>query len=207
MIQSPFASACSTSHSQVPLAKSLITRSTATPQPSIIIPVWPVGTKTAARPACAGRPAELEGDAHLADRAVGADGQDHVLARAVGPADGRLLAARRPAVVDDRDAGGLGRGGELGVVADERVQPGQDVEAGRDRLEDRPAPGAGQLAAGRGDPDEQGRRGAARSGRGPARRRGEATIGMSKRGPAPSQSWTFRPAFVESITATIGSGP
>ena len=35
----------------MPLRKSLITRSTATPQPSIIMPVWPVGTKTPFRPA------------------------------------------------------------------------------------------------------------------------------------------------------------
>ena len=42
MTQSPSASPCSTSHSTVPWAKSLMSRSTATPQPSIIIPVWPV---------------------------------------------------------------------------------------------------------------------------------------------------------------------
>ena len=49
--QSPSPSPCSTSHSQVPWRKSAMTRSTATPQPSIIIPVWPVGTKTPDRPA------------------------------------------------------------------------------------------------------------------------------------------------------------
>ncbi len=48
MTQSPSASPCSTSHSTVPWAKSLISRSTATPQPSIIIPVWPVGTNDGA---------------------------------------------------------------------------------------------------------------------------------------------------------------
>ncbi len=37
----------------MPWVKSLISRSTATPQPSIIIPVWPVGTKTADSPAAA----------------------------------------------------------------------------------------------------------------------------------------------------------
>ena len=35
----------------MPWAKSLISRSTATPQPSIIIPVWPVGTNDARSPA------------------------------------------------------------------------------------------------------------------------------------------------------------
>ena len=47
---------------------------------------------------------ELEGDRHLADRAVGADGQDHPLARAVLPADRGLHPLRRPAVVDDPGA-------------------------------------------------------------------------------------------------------
>ena len=34
-----------------------------------------------------------------------------------------------------------------------------------------------------------------------------ATIGMSNRGASPSHSRTLRPAFVESMTATTGSGP
>ena len=50
MTQSPRSSPCSVSHSQVPFEKSLMTRSTATPQPAIIIPVWPVGTNAARRP-------------------------------------------------------------------------------------------------------------------------------------------------------------
>jgi hypothetical protein len=49
--QSPRDSPSSINPSTVPWTKSLITRSTATPQPSIIIPVCPVGTKTAASPA------------------------------------------------------------------------------------------------------------------------------------------------------------
>ena len=54
MTQSPRRSPSSLSHSQVPWTKSETTRSTAAPQPSIIIPVWPVGTKEADRPcACA----------------------------------------------------------------------------------------------------------------------------------------------------------
>ena len=51
MTQSPRRSPSSTSHSAVPWTKSATTRSTATPQPSIIIPVWPVGTNDADRPA------------------------------------------------------------------------------------------------------------------------------------------------------------
>ena len=51
MTQSPRDSPSSASHSAVPWRKSAITRSTATPQPSIIIPVWPVGTNEALRPA------------------------------------------------------------------------------------------------------------------------------------------------------------
>ena len=47
---SPRASPCSTSHSQIPFEKSLITRSTAAPQPSIMIPVWPVATNVADSP-------------------------------------------------------------------------------------------------------------------------------------------------------------
>ena len=48
-----------------------------------------------------------------------------------------------------------GRRGELRVVAQERVEAGQDVQAGRDRREDDRPPRHRQLAAGRGDPDEQ----------------------------------------------------
>ena len=101
MTQSPSSSPCSTSHSTVPWAKSLISRSTATPQPSIIIPVWPVGTNDGPVAGGQRRSAKLEGDRHLADRAVGPDRQDHPLARAVAAPDGRLHPLRRPAVVDD----------------------------------------------------------------------------------------------------------
>ena len=98
---------------------------------------------------------ELEGDRHLADRAVAADGQDHPLARCVPPAHGRLHPLGRAPVVHDR-AAGRGRGGrELGVVADEGVQAGEDVEAGRDRVEDDRSPRLREPAARRRDPDQQ----------------------------------------------------
>ena len=179
MTQSPRSSPCSTSHSTVPLVKSLMTRSTATPQPSIIIPVWPVGTMTADGAVAAGRRDELQRDRHLADGAVGADGQDHALAGQVLPPDGRLHPVRRPPVVDEPRAGRGGRRRELRVVAEELVQPGVDVEAGGDRLEDRRAPRGRQLAAGRGDADQQAVR-PDRAVRAP--RRGCATNGMSNAG-------------------------
>ena len=53
----------------------------------------------------------------------------------VPPADRRLHPVRRPPVVDERDAGGGGGRGELRVVAQELVEAGMDVEAGRDGLE------------------------------------------------------------------------
>ena len=73
---------------------------------------------------------QLQGHRHLADRAVGADGQDHALARQVPAPDRRLHPVRRPPVVDQSGAGRRGRRGELRVVAQELVQPGVDVEAG-----------------------------------------------------------------------------
>ena len=45
-----------------------------------------------------------------------------------------------PAVVDDLRPGHGGRGGELGVVAEEGMEPGVDVEPGPDRVEDRHPP-------------------------------------------------------------------
>ncbi len=134
--QSPRASPCSTSHSTVPFAKSLMTRSTATPQPSIIIPVWPVGTITADAPVPTRRRDQFECDGHLADRAVRADGQDHPLARQVPAPDRGLHPVRRPPVVDQPRAGRRRSRRELRIVAEELVQAAVDIEAGRDRLED-----------------------------------------------------------------------
>ncbi len=178
MTQSPSLSPSSTSHSMVPWAKSLISRSTATPQPSIIIPVCPVGTNDGAVAGRQGGPAQLERDGHLADRAVAADGQDHPLAGCVAAPDGRLHPVRRPPVVDDRHApGGRGRR-ELRVVADERVQAGQDVQPGGDGGQDDRPPRVGQPAAGRRDPDQER---VGRTGRASASS-SDATIGMSKPG-------------------------
>ena len=118
-----------------------MSRSTAAPHPSIIIPVWPVGTNDAARPAAWARSPELEGDRHLADRAVCPDGQDDPLAGIVAASDGGLHPVRRPAVVDDLHVPATAAAsGKLGVVAEEGMEPGVDVEPGPDRVEDRHPP-------------------------------------------------------------------
>src|SRR5437867_9771106 len=73
----------------------------------------------------------------------------------MGPADRRLLALRRAPVVDDRDAGPARGRRELRNVAEKGVEPGEDVEAAADRLEDRLVPALGQPATRRCDSDEQ----------------------------------------------------
>ena len=127
----------------VPWAKSLISRSTATPQPSIIIPVWPVATNDARSPAAMAARRSSSATDILPIGAIDADGQDHPLARSVAAPDGRLHPLRRPAVVDDRRPARRRGGPELRVVAEERVQPRVDVETGRDGLEDDRPPGVG----------------------------------------------------------------
>ena len=131
---------------------------------------------------------ELQPDGHLADRAVRADGEDHPLARAVAAPDGRLRPRRRPAVVDDPRPGRRGRGRELRVVAEERVEPGVDVEA-------RPGSRRGSSPASR--PAACRRSGRSRSGacrgaaRAPAPRRGSPRSGC--RGRAGSSRRCHRP--------------
>ena len=98
---------------------------------------------------------QLQGHGHLADRAVGPDRQDHPLARAMTPPDGGLHPVGRPAVVDQASAGRRGRRRELRVIAEELMQPGVDIEARPDRLEDRRPPRRRQPPARRGDPDQQ----------------------------------------------------
>ena len=98
---------------------------------------------------------QLEGDRHLADRAVGADGQDHALARQVPAPDRGLHPIRRSSIVDEPDTGRGGGRREPRVVAQELVQPGVDVQPGRDRIQDDRAPGGREAPTGRGDPDQQ----------------------------------------------------
>ena len=177
MTQSPSASPCSTSHSTVPWAKSLMSRST--------------GDAPALdhHPGLAGR---------HEDRAIGrprrptrrSSSATDILPIAqsvptvrIDPLARGMAAARRRSPSGPAAGGSrrscvpLRRGGrrELRVVAEERVQAGQDVEAGVDRGEDRRPPRRRQLAAGRGDADQQrvGRVGRARAS---ARRRDDRDV-------------------------------
>ena len=154
-IQSPIPSARSTSHSAAPLTKSAMTRSTATPQPSIMMPVWPVGTKTADEARPQGRPAELEGHGHLADGAVAADGQDHAAARPVRAARGHVVALGRAAVVDELHAVDVREGPELGVVGHELVEARNDIQALLDGGHDDGPPRRRDPAALRRDAEEE----------------------------------------------------
>ena len=152
----------------------------ATPQPSIMMPVWPVGTKTAESPAARAASTELERHAHLADGAVGADGEDDVAAGAMRAARGDLVALRRAPVVDQLDAMGRREGGELGILGDELMQAGDDVQACLDGGTDGGPPVGRDAAALRRDADEE-RRGL--PGRlvcqsvGQARHDGDVTVG------------------------------
>ena len=204
MTQSPRRSPSSTSHSPVPWTKSAMTRSTATPQPSIIIPVWPVATNDAPQAGRRGGPPELEGDRHLADGAVRADGEDHPLARRVAAADGRLEAVGRPAVVDDPDARAPGRGRRTrgrrrGTCA---ARSGCRARTGS-RRGSRPASRRGAVPPVGAIPMS---RPLAR-GRNPSASLRLATIGMSKRPESPSHSRTLRPACVESMHGHDPVGP
>jgi hypothetical protein len=99
---------------------------------------------------------ELQRHGHLADRAVRPHRQDHPLAGPMGPPDRGLVALRRAPVVDDPHALRRGRRGELGVVAEEGVQPGVHIQAGVDGLEDLRPPVVRQPAARRRDADQEG---------------------------------------------------
>ena len=119
----------------------------------------------------------------------------------VAAPDGGLHPLGRAPVVDDRRSPCRGRGRELGVVAEERVQARLDVEPGRDGLEDDRPPRL--RAAGRRSARcrSAGRRAGWASASASSR---VATIGMSWPG---RKSATFWPAWVESRTATTSSRP
>ena len=137
MTQSPSASPSSTSHSTVPWTKSLMTRSTATPQPSIIIPVWPVGTNDApvagrerrragarARPtSCRSRsPCRRSGSPACPARGGG---------RRRSPSAPAAAGSRR-----SRSPVAAAAAANSGSSPRNVCRPGEDVEAGVDRLED-----------------------------------------------------------------------
>ena len=98
---------------------------------------------------------ELQRHGHLADGAVRAHREDHALAGEMAAAHRRDHALRRPAVVDDPDARGPSGLRELLVVAQERVQAGQDVQAGPDGRQDHRAPRLREAPARGRDADEQ----------------------------------------------------
>ncbi len=69
-----------------------------------------------------------------------------------------LLARGRPPIVDDLDIGGGRRGGQPGVVAEQRMQPRADVESDLDGLLDDGSPARRQLAAWWSRAEQEGRR-------------------------------------------------
>ena len=123
------------------------------------MPVCPVGTNSLRMPRRARLAVELERDGHLPDRAVGADGEDRLVAPCVrfSPV-GTLRPARRLAQVAQLDAVLARERGELGIVGDELVQAVLEVEPRRDALLEQLAPRRREPPALRGDADERGRR-------------------------------------------------
>ena len=182
--------ASTTSRSAAPARKSATTASIAIPQPAIAIPVCPVGTKTDFRPLPGGE-VELDGDGLLPDRAVGADGEDDLGRDLEVLACGDAELGRRLPEVTQLDAVLPGETAQLGVVADELVQPAFEVEPRADRVLQELAPGGREAAAlGR---DADGRRG---------RPVGERFVdGGDDRDLA-----VALPALAESRIATTGSG-
>ncbi len=71
------------------------------------------------------------------------------------PSDRGFMPRRGSPVVDDRRAGRRSGSRELGVVAEKGMEARVDVETGPDRLEERGSPRRRELAAGRGDADEE----------------------------------------------------
>ena len=196
------ASPCSTSHSTVPWAKSLITRSTATPQPSIIIPVWPVGTNVARSPAARAAATQLERDRHLADGAVGRRPSGSPACPAGGAARRRSPCApagagsRRSRVPVAAAAAANSGSSPTNVCSPDRTSRPAAIAS----QDDRP-PALGQPAAGRGDADQQRVR-AGRQGERLAERRDDRDVVA-----AAGTRDTFCPARVESRTATTSSRP
>ena len=98
---------------------------------------------------------DLEGDEHLAHAAVVTD-RVHAVAGALADeilTDGQAIG--RLANVMKLDALLRGEVAELGIVLEERVQTADHVHASPDRAPDDLAPALGQIAAGRGDPQDE----------------------------------------------------
>ena len=118
----------------MPCAKSLIRRSTATPHPSIIIPVWPVGTNTADWPAARADVRSSSATDILPIAQSVADRQDHPLARPMAAADRGLHPLGRSSVVDDRRSRAAAAAFANSGSSPRNVwRPPTDIEAGVDR--------------------------------------------------------------------------
>ena len=140
--------------SAAPAAKSATTASIGMPRPAIMMPVWPVARKSASMPRSAKRARDRERGIFLAERAVGADGEQPLAAalqpgrdRDVRRAASRTSISRRPS--RSRGRASSGNLGEPGVHA------ADDVEPGFERLDQRRQPAVGDEAAGIGDADDQ----------------------------------------------------
>ena len=135
--------------------KSAITASTQMPQPSMKIPVCPVGANAARTPRGGECVAQLEHDRHLADVRVGAHGEnDRLVQLADPPGAHRQLLGWFPNVMN-RHSKLRGKRTEFGVFADEAVQPIPDLQA----MLDGPGQGRAQVVrqavARYGDADEK----------------------------------------------------
>ena len=179
--------------------KSATTASTAIPRPSMRMPVWPVAANDVADPAAAKRVEDLQLRRHLADVAVGADGEDDGRVDVAHAAARHLEPRGRTAEVVDRDAMLRGERRELRDVGDEGVQPAPDLEPLLDRAREKQDPLGGQLAPRGRDADR-----AARSAFSASPSSSVATTGMSP--PKPMTSCARRPGGVASITPTTRSG-
>ena len=111
-----------------------------------------------AQAAVPGGKVELDRDRLLADRAVGADGEDD-LGGYLEVLSGRDAEVRgRLAQVTELDAVLLGERRQLRVLADELVEPALEVEAGADRVLQELAPGQREATALGRDADGRGGR-------------------------------------------------
>ncbi len=153
--QSPSRSPCSTMRSTVPWRKSDTTASTGAPQPSIMMPVWPVATNEVLTPASRAARRSSSMCRHLAHGAVRTDRQDDPACPGHGGGRPRSSGAGRAADILERDTVHRRGRDQVGVVREERMQPRDDVQAVPDGRQQDDLPGLRQAAAGGCDADEQ----------------------------------------------------
>ena len=142
--------------SAAPAMKSATTASTHKPQPSMKIPVCPVGAKPARTPRCCNAVTELQHHRHLPDVRVGAHGENH---RRIELADAtrsdREIVWRHSDVVD-LDAANPRERCKLRIGRHESVQAVPDGHSVVDRAQDHGAQLRAESGAVRRDADEQG---------------------------------------------------